>query len=236
MKLGHSDYAMAQSRDHATSVLIREINPNASRENRATGGARMQLRVSTREAHARLDNHRYALALMQRDTDTRHIEGALLAFYLAHQHLASRWPRSTLVAACPAVAPALSAQHHLEADCSLLNVRSNTMTANSAIRPSSDVVDYATALGVCYVILGSTMGATKIASVLAEHSDTRVRQIAYFRELSNSRGDFHEFCHLLDHSLTTPDALGRATVAANQTFACFFESMNNAEQLMATGG
>ncbi len=190
------------------------------------------LRQSTRDWHTRLDTHGCVAGLARVDASAQCIRHGLLGLATAHERLRL---------ACKGKERLLEAglnDAHLEAVRALsvdLERFPSEAVAPSYFPPSvpqrlPERVPYGSAaeqLGVSYVVLGSALGSKKIATGLRNHDDPWVRSISYFEQLAGITGSFVALIQALQTRLLTHAQLREAAVAANMTYACFVNSMDD---------
>lgn len=183
------------------------------------------LKQGTRGLHTELDHHPLVKPLLSTDSTPQEIALSLMGFLRAYAALeqsdvTARWRSLNLGYT------EHSLSDLLKSDISALSgLEHSTPQVNL---PSDLHIQHETELlGSLYVVLGSAMGATRIASILALNPYLSIREVRFFKQLAQSAMCFRGLMAELKQRTLTPQQAEDILNSAKQTFTLFIHSFDS---------
>lgn len=180
------------------------------------------LKQGTRGLHTELDHHPLVKPLLSTTSTSAEIAHSLRGFFHAYATLeqsgiAAEWRDLNLGYSEHSLSDLLRAD--------MMALSGEPLPASS-LRPPLHFQHETELLGSLYVVLGSAMGATRIASILAQNPHASVRAVRFFQQLAQSAVCFRALMAELKQRVLTPQQADDILHAAQNTFTLFIHSFD----------
>lgn len=184
------------------------------------------LKEGTRALHGQLDHHPLVKPLLNIEATPHEMALSLSGFLRAHSALDG--------AGIPQRWRLLNVGYQERFFCEWLRADIRILCGNRKILTKMDdpaellhLKSDAELFGSLYVVLGSAMGAVRIANILAQSHHFSVREVGFFKQLALSSSCFRVLMTQLQQRISSPHEADEVLQGAIKTFNLFIKSFDS---------
>jgi len=189
------------------------------------GHALQVLRLATVPFHTQLDAHAAMRRLQEPDCSAADLKLALLSLQRPVQLIEQALDAHGCDLSQALGVPTQPWSDWLREDLHQLGSVEVSPVPELSMRPSGLATGMIDCLGLQYVMMGSTFGATFLADQLARSGDERVRASRYFQLVGSLRIHFQGWSHTLNGLLYSQHELDCMAKAACRAFSLFIDAL-----------